>query len=437
MRVGDDFKVRLLREDEFEAVLEVSLAAFGEEWSEEDAKAWRSSVPFDRCLGVFDAGRLVATCGVLTLELTVPGGVAVPMGGVTWVATLPTHRRRGLFRRLLVAQFADMAARDEILSGLGASESVIYGRFGYGPATSVMGFSVETAHSEFATLAEPATAGRLALLRSDEAAAILPALYDSLRLRVPGTVTRSTGLWQAFFADPMAERDGGCRILHVIHHDGAGRPDGYVGYRVKEDWKGATSHNVVKVVELMAADAAVYASLWRYLLDTDLCETVSCARGRVDEPLRWLLADHRRFSVDELSDFLWLHLHDIPRALAARRYAAAGDLVVEVSEPFPTPGTRRYLLQVDSAAAPGATAAPGAVGPPAEQTCTLPAECAPTSAQPDLALEAGALASTYLGGVSFATLAAAGRVRELTPGAVARADAMFRTATAPFCCNEF
>ena len=43
----------------------------------------------------------------------------------------------------------------------------------------------------------------------------------------------------------------------------------------------------------------------------------------------------------------------------------------------------------------------------------------------------------YLGGVSFATLAAAGRVRELTPGAVDRADLMFASGIAPYCGTEF
>jgi predicted acetyltransferase len=147
----------------------------------------------------------------------------------------------------------------------------------------------------------------------------------------------------------------------------------------------------------------------------------------VDEPLRWLLSDPRRFKVDELFDYLWLRLLDVPRALAARRYAAAGQLVLEVIDPFPTSTTRRYLLRV----------APAMGGAASRPSLVLPAECTPSSAEPDLTLESGVLASAYLGGVSFATLAAAGRVRELTPGAAQRADAMFLTSTAPFCATEF
>ena len=349
------------------------------------------------------------------------------MGGVTWIATSPTHRRLGLLTRLMSAHFADMAQRGEVVSGLGASEGSIYGRFGYGPATSVVSFGVERAHATFAAPLDPVAAGRVTLLDDGEAAVRLPAIYDSLRHRQPGAVTRSPAMWQSYLADPPLERGGATRMFHVVHETVAGTADGYVTYRVKAEFEGATALNAVHVVEVLAADPGVYRALWRFVLDTDLCHTVSCERGRVEEPLRWLLSDPRRFKVDELFDFLWLRLLDVPRALAARRYAAAGQVVLEITDPFPARSIKRYLLRVAPAAR---EATPGAAS-------TLPAECAPTSSDPDLVLDTGVLASAYLGGVSFATLAAAGRLRELTPGAVAVADAMFMTGAAPFCATEF
>ena len=47
------------------------------------------------------------------------------------------------------------------------------------------------------------------------------------------------------------------------------------------------------------------------------------------------------------------------------------------------------------------------------------------------------LGAAHLGGVSFSLLAAGGRVEELTAGAATRADALFRTARAPFCATTF
>jgi predicted acetyltransferase len=423
----DSAQIRPVVKSEFPDVLRVAAAAFGEEYSQEDADAFRAGFPWERSLAAFENGKMVALSAVLSLELSVPGGVAIPMGGLTWIATLPTHRRRGLLTNLMAASFADMTRRGEIVSGLGASEGNIYGRFGYGPAASVVSFGVERAHAALAAPLDTVAAGSFALLDADEAAGRLPAIYDSLRRQQHGAVSRSPAMWQAYLADPPLERGGATRMFHVVHETLPGTADGYVTYRTKAEFEGATALNAVHVIEVLAANPMVYRALWKFVLETDLCHTVSCERGRVDEPLRWLLADPRRFKVDELFDFLWLRLLDVPRALAARRYAAAGQVVLEVTDPFPTTTSERYLLRVAPAAG---EVAPGAA-------FALPAECTPTSSDPDLALDAGILASAYLGGVSFATLAAAGRVRELTPGAAGRADAMFLTSTAPFSATEF
>jgi NAD(P)-dependent dehydrogenase (short-subunit alcohol dehydrogenase family) len=55
----------------------------------------------------------------------------------------------------------------------------------------------------------------------------------------------------------------------------------------------------------------------------------------------------------------------------------------------------------------------------------------------DLELDVADLASAYLGAFTFTRLAAAGRVRELEAGALARADALFRTPRPPYCPEDF
>ncbi|HEV8651006.1 MAG TPA: GNAT family N-acetyltransferase [Actinomycetes bacterium] len=109
--------------------------AFGETPSDERSDAYRPLNEWDRTIAAFDADRIVATGGTLSLELTLPGPVTARAGGLTAVAVLPTHRRRGLLRAIIAWHFADCQARGETLSVLGASEAGIYGRFGYGPAT--------------------------------------------------------------------------------------------------------------------------------------------------------------------------------------------------------------------------------------------------------------------------------------------------------------
>jgi predicted acetyltransferase len=387
--------------------------------SEPPRRTKRSTVKPWRGIGhcaLLRPARLVGTSVVLSLELTLPGSVTIPAGGMTWVAVLPTHRRRGTLRRLVAAQSADMAHRGETVSALIASEGNIYGRFGYGPATSAVSFSVERARAAFAHPIRDT--GRTVLLTDQEAAVELPTIYERLRRLQPGSVSRSAGWWIEYLHDPEHHREGGGGMFHAKHETTQGEADGYVSYRIKEEPSGWSSRSTLLVVELLAADPGVYAALWDYILNTDLIHTISFSRGRVDEPLRWLLADPRAHMVTALGDYLWIRLLDIPGALAVRPYRTAGELVLEVDFAFPGPGTERVALRAGEAGHDGS-------------------ECTATARPPDLALGASSLGAAYLGGVSFATLAAAGLVRELRPGFVERADAMFSTSTAPYCVTMF
>lgn len=206
-------------------------------------------------------------------------------------------------------------------------------------------------------------------------------------------------------------------MYHAVYTGRDGGADGYVTYRIKEQWTASTPAGEVQVIELVAGDREAYRALWEFVLGTDLCQTVSCWRGRTDEPLRWLLADSRRLTVNAVADDLYVRLLDIPRALAGREYATVGELVLEVSEPFPFARTSRFLLKA------------GGIGEGSE--------CRPTERAPDLSLDVDDLGAAYLGGVSFATLAAAGRIAAADRKALAIADAMFSTGTAPYCSTMF
>jgi len=60
-----------------------------------------------------------------------------------------------------------------------------------------------------------------------------------------------------------------------------------------------------------------------------------------------------------------------------------------------------------------------------------------TSNEPELRCDVTALGSVYLGGLTWAQLARALRVEEVRHGAIARADALFRTERAPWCPEIF
>jgi len=354
------------------------------------------------CVAAFEDGRVVGTTMDFDAGLTLPGGASAAMVALTWVGVLPTHRRQGAMRGLIEAQLATARERGVPLAGLWASEVAIYGRFGFGPATSHYdAVEVERRHGAFARPLEDG--GRVRLIASEEAAAVLPVVHERARLLRAGDVSRPDSEWQFLTAiKRLAE------TFLVVHEDAAGTADGYALYKIERHWTAAVAQNTVQCEELMWATPEAHAALWRFLLDIDLVAKVRVATRPLDEPVRWLLADPRRASFGPVLDGMWLALLDEPAALSARSYAADGSLALEVDG---------RVLRLE------------AVG--GESSCE------PSSDAPELAVSSQALAAAYLGGHRFAELAQGGLVEERADGALRRADRMFQAERVAWCSSLF
>jgi predicted acetyltransferase len=407
-------EIRPVTDDELPAFVVAEHIAFSEELKPERIESIRAVVEIDRTLAAFDDHRIIGTAAAGSWELTVPGPAIVPAATVTAVAVLPTHRRRGVLTALMARQLDDVLERGEPVAVLTASESVIYGRFGYGLATWATAFTIDRLH---ARLARPLdVGGRVVMLDNDEAAKRIPDLYDDLRRRHLGALSRPPGWWAEYFRDPEDRRDGASSRFYALHEADTGEADGFVAYRVKKNWMDdGVAAGETQVYELYGSSPAVRAALWQFCLGVDLTATLSCSNAPVDEPLRWMLSDPRRFRVTGVADWLWARLVDIPAALGGRRYTSPARLVLDVADSFKPHNTGRYEL----------------VGGPDG------AECGRTDSEPDLALSVADLGALYLGGVGCTALARAGRIEECRPGALATGDALFATPEAPWCATEF
>ena len=408
------WEIRPITPDELPAFIRVDGAAYSSPQTDEDIESARGPFEFDRSLVAIEDVRFIGAAGAMSFELTLPGYMTTPVAGVTWVAVLPTHRRRGVLTALMRRQLEDVRARGEALAVLTASESAIYRRFGYGAATSVIYTEIERAHSAF--LSPVKISGRYRLVEHEEAISeILPPLYDDVRRSRVGELSRTPAKWKSQYRTPNAPFNGFGPRFYAVYESDAGRVDGAVIYRTKLEWTNGVPDGTLQVSEVIARTPEAYAALWRYCLDVDLVARVRGMHRPVDEPLRWILADSRRLRVTHLADNLWVRLLDISAALSARRYATRERLTFEVSDALLPELAGRYTLE----GAPDGAA------------------CARSDHPADLSLDIAALGATYLGGVSFTTLAQAGLIHEENPGALARADAMFATFPAPFCSTPF
>jgi len=395
--------LRPIGPDEFEEFRTVTGLALGWEPRPEDVAILRRYFEFDRSVAAHDGTRIVGTLGGFSLALTVPGAV-VPAAGTTFVGVLPTHRRRGLLRAMMQRHFDDLRARGDALSMLWASEATIYGRFGYGIAAYQNAQVVQRG----AAFRGPEPDGAVRLVDAAEAARLFPPLYARVCRTVPGMFARGDLWWrERRFYDPVHRRGDATALMFAVYEDRDG-PQGYVKYRRVGRPFGRDPQRIAIAAMIVATEDA-HAALWRFATAIDLIGEVEAWNRPADDPLMWRLDDPRALQ-QTVRDAVWVRVMDVAAALAARRYAAPGRLVLAIADELCPWNAGTFALEG---------------GPEG-------AACRPTRESPDLVLPIDALGAIYIGGNAPSQLARAGRA-EGSSAALALADAMFTTRRAPWC----
>ncbi|MGH2750434.1 MAG: GNAT family N-acetyltransferase [Actinomycetota bacterium] len=408
-----EYEIRPVSEERFTDFVSAAETAFGDDFSEESVRRTRSLTELDRTVTAFDGEDIVGTNSSFRFEMTVPGG-ELPTAGVTIVAVLPTHRRRGILRAMMRYQLEDVHRRGEPLAILWASESNIYQRFGYGTAARTVYINILKERTAFL---DPSPAvGQVRLLGADEALRVIPDIYDRVRARTPGMYRRSDLWWKEHsLYDSKEIREGASPLQRAAWtHEGAAQA--YATYRVKNAWDddaGAPTGSV-RIRELVATSPLALREMWRYVFGIDLVERITAFAQPMDDPLFFMMAEPRRLQ-SQLEDGLWLRVVDVRRALEGRSYAEDGELNFALHDDFCPWNEGRYTLEVKSGEARLREAA----------------------GQVDLELSARELAAGYLGGTPFTALRGAGRITEHSPGAARRADLMFYSEVTPRCPEEF
>ncbi|MER5319980.1 GNAT family N-acetyltransferase [Streptosporangium roseum] len=386
--------LRPITEKEWSAWITLDEEAFGSAIPPHRSELFRRNAELDRSLGAFEGDLLVGATAVCSFTMTVPGG-PIPVGGVTSVGVLPSHRRRGILSTLMTRQLADLRERGEAVAALYASEAAIYGRFGYGRAADNLFFDIPKHGAALAGHAPVDPALRLRVVTPAEARTAFEKVFEAALDSRPGLYARTPARWDAVLSDHEADQGGAGPLRAVVVEDDGG-PRGYALFRIKQ---GFTQHDVpdgeLRLKELFGLDPAAYALLWRHVLERDLVARVKAWQRPSDDPLIHLLAEPRHLNAGWLDD-LWIRLVDVERALPARRYSAPVDVVIEVEDAFCPWNARRWRLTADASGA----------------------RCVPTEDPADLTLPVTVLGAAYLGGRPLAALQAAGVVRESRAGAV-------------------
>ncbi|MEU3360576.1 GNAT family N-acetyltransferase [Streptomyces albidoflavus] len=351
----------------------------------------------------------------LALDLSVPGGALLPVLGVSSLAVVPAHRRRGILSALMAHGLNAAVERGEAAAVLHSAEYPVYGRYGFAPATRHGGFTVDVTASGGLRPGLDIS-GSLRETAPEEVRRLGPALFDEARRNRAGAVSRPEWSWRRRTGAALLPGEEWDAPTVLVHQDGAGQVRGLVAYTVDGKWSDRVPDATLTVTDLIATTAQARRALWAHLLSVDWGAQ---DRGPGRRPGRPAAAPParpaRRPPAPHPADCLWLRLLDLPAALTARTYPPGLRLTLRVADPAGhVDGT--WLLR---------TGADGS------------AEVTPDGGPAGLALDAAALAALHLGGEQASRLAAAGLATELTPGAARLADTLFRTSAEPWCPDHF
>lgn len=391
-----DYTVRALEPDEHRTAFDlVRRALHGVPISDEDWKHRAEGRGY--LIGAFAGGELVGATSEYAARLAVPGGALLPQVAVVGVGVRADHTRRGVLTSLMRAQLTEAAGRGDAVAALHASETGIYGRFGYGIGTRA--HAVKVLGGARMRPEVPAS-GEVRLIGAEQAVEWLPELYQRIAPHRPGMMTRPREWWL----------DKTIRLLRtdpsylVVVHSGADGDDGFALYRAVSSGDLRAS---LQVDDMHADSLGALAGLWRYLLGVDLVSEIQAWARPTDDPVHALLVDPRAYRTRAAEDETWHRLLDVPRALRERSYPDASPVVLDVVDPLLENNSGRYL-----------------VGPSGVE---------PTGASAQLRIGVDVLSMIYFGTYRPSTLAEFGQIEVLDPAAPARADRLFGTETAAWC----
>ena len=329
-------ELKHVTKDEYRQYITAVGLGFGHHLDEVDYEGMSRSDETGSVIGAVENGRFVGGTVVFPLEMTIPGKAVLSTAVVSGVSVLPTHRRRGILTRMMELSLKEAHERGEILACLGSSESVIYGRFGYGIATQSEDWTIERPHTAFAY--SPEIKGRMRFVEKEEARNTFPEVAHRACVERPGYMPLHDDHWDEFLEDLEGHRGGATALFHAVYEE-EGRVDGYVSYRLQD--------TTLRINDLISVTSASHAALWKFCFGVDLIRTTQASRRATDDPLLWMLADPRRLQ-RSVRDEMWLRLIDVGAALEARRYATDDSLVIEVQDTFCPWNAGRYQLSGSS-----------------------------------------------------------------------------------------
>ncbi len=321
-------EIRPISKDDLEAAHFLLAYSFTGDRSEEGRMKQVESM--GTALALYDDGQMATCLRIFPLQ-TFIHGASIPLGGISGVACLPEHRRKGYVGQLLRHALALMREQGQPLSSLYTPHPSLYRRYGWMTASNAVSYRFKPKDISPVSAVRPE--GHSYRITDEEWPTIAD-VYKRFAAPRNGYLNRDEHWWkEAIFRRIY---DSKRKLGDVaVWANGQGQPSGYLVYHsTSEQPPGAPSIDKIYVEELIALDTNAYSGLLRYLLAHDVAASITLF-GTVDEPLSLIVEEPDQINREILDGFM-LRLVDLEKAFAARPAAAAapeGAFTIHISDP--------------------------------------------------------------------------------------------------------
>lgn len=284
-------------------------------------------------LGGFEHDVLQGVVNGYDSLIALPGGRRVRHLAVTHVGVSPVATRRGVARQLLVEQLRRARAEGYVVAGLRASDTGIYGRYGYGIAS----WSVQ--HDLDLTRAELAVATPREGLRVVDARESFPLFRQ---IADADSTPRATTLsrWAGWWAMQEFRTIHGTTPHHAVVFGPEGNERGYLRFHIEpsDNWFTSVRRTVI-IDDLVAHDDEAWRALIGHLFTQDILHRAIFPSRPIDDPLPLLLQNPRTLEVSGQRDESWIRPLDLEALLSARRFGGSRQVTIAVEDDlFPENG---------------------------------------------------------------------------------------------------
>lgn len=267
------------------------------------------------------------------------GAGAVPAWMITGVGVAPTHRRRGILRRMMEPELAQARSEGCGMAALTVSEGEIYGRFGFGLSTRMITYELDlTARPRLlpgVVERSGARQGRIHQAQGKELVEFGLALREPIAGFRAGQAVRPRGVVEnavgaVNLSEDQLKPDGARQALVFEGPDGV---EGYAAFNHQGWGSSSPGPNRVVVKDFQAVSTRARVALWEQLLSLDLVDFLEFRAAPGNELAR-ALSNPRAVRQIRETDVLWTRILDVARVLERREYLADGELVLLVDDPL-------------------------------------------------------------------------------------------------------